>query len=152
FFYVQASGATASPQTHTVRIYPTRPPAGPVGSQTFSMTVEETIQANPNVVNTVVAGPNPPQLGGLVTVTVQGTSGTIGDARIMPYTPAAYLSGRGDPFEWGAPTVSLSRGKNGTYNDTLSLAATNAADTDYTAVYTYRTVGTTTTATPISPI
>jgi len=27
FFYLQASGATASPQSHAVRIYPTRPPA-----------------------------------------------------------------------------------------------------------------------------
>ena len=152
FFYIQASGATASSQSHAVRIYPTRPPAGQLASQIFSMTVEESIQANPNVVNTVVAGPNPPQLGGLVTVTVQGSSGTIGDARIMAFNPAAYLSWRADAFELITTTVTLSRGNSGTYNDTLYLIAGSSSDTDYTAVYTYRTVGTITTPTPVSPI
>ena len=152
FFYIQASATTALPQSHTVRIYPTRPPAGQLASQTFSMTVEETIQANPNVVITVLAGPNPPQLGGLVTVTVQGSSGTIGDARVLAFNPAAYLSWRADAFELVATTITLSRGNSGTYNDTLYLIAGNVSDTDYTAVYTYRAVGVTTTPTPISPI
>jgi len=152
FFFVQASGATATPQAHTIRIYPTRPPASELQNQSFSMTVEETIQANPNVVTTVLAGPNPPQLGGLVSVTVQGSSGTIGDARIMAFNPAAYLSWRADAFELVATTLTLSGGNSGTYNDTLYLVAANASDTAYTAAYTYRAVGTTTTPTPISPI
>src|SRR4029434_2126083 len=65
FFYLQASGATAAAQSHTVRVYPTRPPAGQLASQTFRMTLGETIQADPNVVNTVVAGPNHPPLRGI---------------------------------------------------------------------------------------
>jgi uncharacterized repeat protein (TIGR01451 family) len=152
FFFIQASSATSTPQSHTVRLYPTRPPAGELVSQSFSMTVEETIQANANQVQTVVAGPNPPQLGGIVTVTVRGTSGTLGFSQVMAFNPAAYLSWRADAFELVATTVTLSRGNSGTYNDTLYLVAANSSDTDYAAVYTYRTVGTTTTPTPVSPI
>ena len=50
FFYLQAARATTAAQSHTVRIYPARPPAGELASQTFSMTVAETIQANANTV------------------------------------------------------------------------------------------------------
>jgi hypothetical protein len=62
------------------------------------------------------------------------------------------LSWRPDAFELVATTVTLTGGNTGTYNDTLYLIAGNTSDTDYTAIYTYRAVGTTTTPTPISPI
>jgi uncharacterized repeat protein (TIGR01451 family) len=152
FFYLQASQATTTPQTHTVHLYPTRPPAGALASQSFSMTVQETIQANANTVQTVVAGPNPPQLGGLVTVTVQGRSGTIGTARLMVFNPAAYLSWRPDAYQLVGTTVTLTGGNTGSFTDQLYTKASSPSDTAYTAVYTYRTVGTTQTPTPVSAI
>src|SRR5215212_9975938 len=48
YFYIQATANTATPQTHTVRVYPTRPPTSQIASASFSMTVEDTIQANAN--------------------------------------------------------------------------------------------------------
>src|SRR5262249_47271331 len=52
FFFLQASGATMTAQSHTVRVYGTRPPATQLASASFSLTVEETIQASANQVTT----------------------------------------------------------------------------------------------------
>jgi len=152
YFHVQAGFETAAAQGHTIRVHPTRPPAGTLASGSFTMTVEETIQANANQVETVVAGPNPPQVGGLVTVTVQGRSGTIGADHILAFNPAAYLSWRSDAYELVLSTLVLTGGNTGNHTDTLYLVVPSSSSTDYTATYTYRTVATTTTATPVSPI
>jgi len=152
FFYLQAGSETAVPQSHTVSVYPSRAPVGQLASGTFSMTTQETIQANANKVITVVTGPIPPQLGGIVTMTVTGDAGTIGAARIMSFSPAAYLNWRPDAYEMLSSSISLSGGNNGTYNDQLLIIAGSSSATSYSAVYRFRAVSSTTTPTAISPI
>src|SRR3989344_1588437 len=92
YFYFVSSEATAIAQTHDVVIYNTVPSLAPspVCQSTFSVTSEETIKAEANKVDTVVTTPSPPELGGIITMTVTGSTGTIGNADIFAYTPAAF--------------------------------------------------------------
>ena len=67
YFYLVASGATATPQTHDVAVFSGHPTLGgsEICTEGFSIqTVDETIKANANKVTTVLAGPNPAELGG----------------------------------------------------------------------------------------
>jgi hypothetical protein len=123
FFYLEASGETALPQTHAVRVYPTRPPAAQLASAILTMTSQETIEANANKVTTVVTGPSPPQLGGIVTMTVTGDGGTVGASRIMSFSPAAYQDWRADAFELVSSSITLSGGNTGTDDDELLITA-----------------------------
>ncbi|MCI0746566.1 MAG: hypothetical protein L0Y58_14290, partial [Verrucomicrobia subdivision 3 bacterium] len=152
FFYLQALSQTSVPESHTVRIYPSRAPIEELANASFSMTSEETIQANANKVVTVVTGPTPPQLGGIVTMTVTGDGGTIGASRIMSFSPAAYLNWRPDAYEMISSSITLSGGNSGTYADQLLINVASATATEYLAVYRFRAVNSTTTPTTISPI
>ena len=120
-------------------MYSTRPPATELASASFSLTtVEETIAASANQVDSVVISPNPPTLGGLVTVTVSGASGTIGADQTLVFTPAVYLSWNADAFELQSTSITLSGGNTGTSTDRLAITVPNSPDTGYTAVYTFR--------------
>jgi uncharacterized repeat protein (TIGR01451 family) len=152
YFYLQASSATVALQTHTVRVYPNRAGVGQLAAANFSMTSEETIQANANKVTTVVSGPNPAELGGIVTMTVSGETGTIGAARILAFSPAAYLNWRANAYELIGATITLSGGNNLVLNDQLFAIASSTADSTYVAVYTFRAVTTTVAPTAVSPI
>lgn len=152
FFYLQASSVTTTPQTHTVRVYPNRFSTGQLASGNFSMTSEDTIQANANKVVTVVTGPNPAELGGTVTMTVSGDTGTIGAAQILSFSPAAYLNWRADAYELISATITVSGGNNLTLNDRLFTIAPSSGDSAYVAVYTFRAVSTTIAPTTVSPI
>ncbi len=151
FFYLQAGSATTTPQSHVVHVYAAPPPAGELASASFSMTAEQTIQANANKVVTVVTGPTPPELGGIVTMTVTGNGGTVGASRILTFSPAAYLNWRPDAYQMIGSTITLSGGNSGTYTDQLMIIANTSAATDYTAVYTFRAINTTATPTLVSP-
>jgi uncharacterized repeat protein (TIGR01451 family) len=143
YFYLQASANTATPQSHTVRVYPTRPPTGQLASSNFSMTVEDTIQANANKITTTVAGPNPPGLGGIVTVTVTGHTGTIGSQNLLSFTPASELDWIANNYQLMTTTVVLSGSANaGTYNDQLFISGlATSSDTNYTVNYSFRATG-----------
>jgi len=93
YFYLRGVTLTASPQGHTIRVYPSRPPVAPALTQAYTLnSVESTINANANKVTTVVSGPNPPQIGGIVTITVTGETGTIGAPPMLAFSPAADLA------------------------------------------------------------
>lgn len=142
YFYIQATANTATPQWHTVRVYTSRPPATQVDSASFSMTVEDTIQANANKITTTVAGPNPPGLGGIVTVTVTGHSGSIGSQNLLSYTPATELSWVANNYQLLTTTVVLSGGNTGTYTDQLFISGlSSSSDTNYTVTYSFRATG-----------
>lgn len=156
FFYLQASGPTTTPQSHTVSVFAGPPPGTALASATFSFTsVEETIQASANKVNTVIISTNDPILGTLIIITVQGESGTIGAARVMSYTPAAYTTWRADCFMLYTTTITLSGGNTGTFTDQLLIPPSslpNPANTNYTAMYTFRVADTCTLPTTVSPV
>jgi uncharacterized repeat protein (TIGR01451 family) len=143
FFYLQATANTATAQSHTVRVYSTRPPAAALASTSFTQTVvEDTIQANANKITTTVAGPNPPGLGGIVTVTVTGHSGSIGSQNLLSYTPASELSWTANNYQLISSTVVLTGGNTGTYTDQLFISGmSSSSDTDYTVTYNFRATG-----------
>jgi uncharacterized repeat protein (TIGR01451 family) len=153
FFYLQATAATTLSQSHTARVFSSRPPAGSeLASGSFSMTAVETIQANANKVITVVSGPNPAELGGIVTMTVSGDGGTVGSDRILSFSPAGYLNWRPDAYELFESTITLAGGNTGSYRDQLLIIAASSSATTYSAVYKFRAVTTTTAPTTVSPI
>ena len=153
FFYLQASAATATAQTHTISVYASRPPGAALFSQSFAFTsVAETIQANANKVTTEVSSPNPPVLGGSLTITVTGETGTIGSAGILSFSPATYLNWPVFALEMTASQITLTGGNTGTFNNRLHLSGMASPNTNYTAVYTFRAVNVTTSPTPVSPV
>ncbi len=156
FFYLQASGPTTIPQSHTVSVFAGPPPGTALASATFSFTsVEETIQASANKVNTVIISTNDPVLGTLIVMTVEGESGIIGAARVMSFTPAAYTTWRADCFMLYTTTITLSGGNTGTFTDQLLIppgALPNPANTYYTAMYTFRVADVCTLPTVVSPV
>lgn len=158
YFYIQASGATSTAQQQTISVYNGRPTSGGtlIASSNFSMTsVVETIQASANKVTVVTSGPNPATLGGTMTMTVTGSTGTIGAAKVLSFTPATYLTWAAKSYELYSSTIQLSGSNTGTYTDQLLLptsAITSTADTQYTATYLFRAVDFTTGPTAVSPI
>ncbi|HUQ34396.1 MAG TPA: hypothetical protein VM095_19905 [Pyrinomonadaceae bacterium] len=143
YFYLQASGQTNTGQSHTVRVYSARPPSAQIDSATFTQTaVEETIQANANKITTTVSGPNPPGLGGIVTVQVTGHSGTIGSQNLLSFTPACELDWVANNYQLLTTTITLSGGNTGTYTDKLFLSGLpSPSDTNYTIIYSFRATG-----------
>jgi uncharacterized repeat protein (TIGR01451 family) len=160
FFYLQAAGSgdDAGAHTHTVRVYGGNPPAGApqIGSADFSLTpVTETIKANANKVTTVISGPNPATLGGTLTMTVTGETGTIGAAKVLAFTPATYDGWAANAYELYASTITLSGANTGTYSNQLLIppaSITSTATTAYEAVYLFRAVDFTTGPTAVSPV
>jgi uncharacterized repeat protein (TIGR01451 family) len=155
YFYLQANSTSLSAQSHTVRVYNGKPPTGTqVDSATFSFTaVEDTIQANANKITTTVSGPNPPGLGGIMTVQVTGHSGTIGDQNLLSFTPASELDWIADNFQLVSTTVVLTGGNTGTYTDRLLISGlASPSDTDYTVTYSFRATGVATVSQRITPM
>lgn len=155
FFYYQATAATVTAQSHTIRVYNDRPSYGGsiIATQAFSFTaVEETIAALANKVTTVVTGPNPPGLGGIVTITVTGQTGTIGNSKIVSYSPATWTDWPANAYQLTGTQIVMTGGNTATYTDQLYAVVANKAATDYTATYTFVAVGTTAAPTHVSPV
>lgn len=144
FFYLRATSNTAVDQSHTVRVYSSKPPgATQVDSASFTFTdVEDTIQANANKITTTVSGPNPPGLGGIVTVQVTGHSGTIGSQNLLSFTPATEMDWVANNYQLISTSVVLTGGNTGTYTDRLFISGlSSSSDTDYVVTYSFRATG-----------
>jgi uncharacterized repeat protein (TIGR01451 family) len=157
FFYLGSNADTNVTQTHTVSVFNGPPASGSLlTSHDFSFTsVQSTIQANSNKVASVVVSPSTPAVGGTFTVTVTGSTGTIGSAQALDFTPAASSSWRADAFQLTGTTITFSGGNTGTFTDTLAIppgSITSRADSNYSAVYTFQVVGPTATSTAVSPV
>jgi uncharacterized repeat protein (TIGR01451 family) len=160
FFYLTASTISSTAQGHVVTLYGARAPFATVlAAQAFSLSsVIDTIKAGANKVDTVVSGPNPPSLGGLVTVTVSGHTGTI-DSNIalgagVAFTPASYADWPANKLELVTTRLDFSGGNSGSYSDLLVFGSNqlpSPKDTDYVATYTFRATGTTSRPTSVSP-
>lgn len=155
FFYLQTSANTTVDQSHTVRVYNGKPPsATQVDSAVFTITdVEDTIQANANKITTTVSGPNPPGLGGIVTVQVTGHSGTIGSQNLLSFTPACELDWVANNYQLVSTSVVLTGGNTGTYNDRLFISGlASSSDTDYVVTYSFRATGVSSAPQRITPM
>ena len=88
YFYVcssyTVSNGTVAGQGYTIDTFdrdPTLSGAVNLGAQTFSTSIDDRlIFAAANKVTVVVTGPNPATLGGIMVITVEGDTGTIGNA------------------------------------------------------------------------
>jgi hypothetical protein len=154
FFYLQASNTTTTFQGHTINVYEGDPLTGTLlTSSTFGFTeVRESISAAANKISVIVAGPTPPIIGGILTITVDGNSGTIGSEGIMSFSPAGFLDWTADSFELISTEITLSGGNNDVLNDQLFYTAVNSRNTVYHAVYTFKVVGITLNPTLASPV
>ncbi|GIJ73842.1 hypothetical protein Voc01_087590 [Virgisporangium ochraceum] len=152
-FYLTAGTEVTTPEAHTVRVYGTRPDLAPdaVCTASFSLTAQADISASANKVTSVTASSSP-QLGGRLTVTVVGNTGTIGAAGLFTATPASYASWPANAYRLTGSTITMSGGNTGTHTDTLYLPGLNSSATDYTATFTFAVAGTTASATAVSPM
>ena len=159
FFYVCSSyaivGGTQAGEGYTVSMLDRNPSiAGAVtlGSQAFTTSIDNSlIQANPNQVSVIFAGPNPAVLGGTITMTVEGDTGTIGNAPgpngPIVVTPASYTSWRADAYELYGSNITLSGGNSGSFDYVLFLSSLPASSTThYVVTYYFRAVTTTSTS------
>lgn len=139
YFYLTASEETDVAETHAVVLYPSNPSVVAADCEKqFSLTVEETIKANANKVTSVSYAPNPPELGGLLTMEVTGSTGTIGAAGIFAYTPATLADWPADVFELEDVEMVMTGGNTRTDNKVLYLSGLNSPDTSYTVSYVFR--------------
>ncbi len=152
YFYLSANRQTATPQTHDVVLYYGSPERSPVVcEQTFSLTTYDTISANPNKVFGVSISPTTPEVGGLLTITVQGNTGQVGSAGIFAFTPAVLSSWRADAFELSSVRMTLTGSENRTVQDTLFLSGIKQGPSNYVQTYTFRVKGNPSTSTKIYP-
>ena len=166
FIYLKAIAVTSG-ETHDVTAYdgipsalggsgtqllaaPT-PPGGRgdgSGSQNgsaveFSLDADDTISANANKVESWVVGPNPPELGGVMTITITGTTGVIGAAagRIFAGAPAVLADWPSDSLQLVTTNIDMTGGNTLNESDTLFLSGLASGNTNYTSVYTFVVTG-----------
>jgi uncharacterized repeat protein (TIGR01451 family) len=158
YVYLKATGAptgnaNSTIQKHTVSLYSSLPNlATSLCGDEFSLVTEQTIQAQPNKVDSVISGPVPSALGGIVTLTVTGETGTLGANGFFVFSPASDSNWRANSYQLISSQVVLSGGNTGNYSNQLYLSGLNKENTFYTIVYTFVAVGATTTPTEVSPV
>jgi uncharacterized repeat protein (TIGR01451 family)/fimbrial isopeptide formation D2 family protein len=157
FFYVYSGadltnqGDSQSPaNSHSVDVYEGNPnqSGSQLTTQSFSFTaIQDTLKANTNTVSAIVTGPTPPELGGIVTISI--TSADTGNVNNDPFylSPATFANWPADKFELFETSVAL--GTSSAIKDTLFFTASNGGS--YTTIFKFRAVGTTTQPTQVSP-
>ncbi|MGA1346444.1 MAG: hypothetical protein ACO35E_10805 [Ilumatobacteraceae bacterium] len=157
WFYLSALAGTADDQSHTITVYEGDPREGGVAimgatrSFTIDM-VQQTIEASSNKIFSVSYDTATPELGGTISMTVTGNIGQAGGDSAL-FTPASKDAWRADVFELETMTITIESGPNAqTRTDELLFPALSpTSDNPFTAVYTFRVVGTTDSATEASP-
>lgn len=132
YFYLHTAANFVGSESHVVSLYNGKPPGGIFqGNQTFSLSQEDTIQASASKVTSVITGPTPATLGGIVTMVVTGDTGTTNGP--MAFTPASDSTWLADTYELFTSTFTL---PNGTVlNDQPYVATYNGITGTYVAVY-----------------
>jgi hypothetical protein len=154
FFYIQASGVTASPQSHTISVYNGEPPSGTLLTSaifTFS-SIGSSISAASNKIITIAWAPMPPTLGGTLTITVDGECGTIGNSGVMIFSPAGFPDWLASTYKLLSTEVTLGGGVNAVLQNRLFYIASAQHNVTYHAVYTFRMVAIAPGPTVASPV
>jgi hypothetical protein len=167
YFLLKGTGATTTPQTHSVKVYNGRPDLS--GSTllyectyTF-LKVQETIKTASNKVadnglnspNAIEVNDTTPELGQVLIITVEGQTGVIGngsspDGSIVWLVPAAISSWPTRAFRLENVSVVFDTNRN--WNTTadqvtftnqllISNAKNTISNSEYRATYTFRVVG-----------
>src|SRR5579859_6782784 len=88
YFYLMASAATATASTHQLCVYPSLALSSAIACVSFSLTSTSTNGSNSNKVTLTSFSPNPPAVGGILSINVQGTTGNLNANQVMSSTPA----------------------------------------------------------------
>jgi len=157
WFYFFALTGTTDDQGHTITVYEGDPRQGgaviPGAMRSFTIDmVQQTIEASSNKIFSVTYDTTAPELGGTIAMTVTGNIGQAGGDSAL-FTPASKDGWRADAFELETMTITIESGPNAqTRTDQLLFPALlQTSDNPFTAIYTFRVVGTTATATEASP-
>lgn len=172
YFYLDINGDPGDiptlNETFEVNLYYTNPNLGSeICDYTDTITsVNETIAAVANKVFTTIAGPNPPELGGIMTMSVAGQTGAIGADQIFQLSPAtspdwpanSYTLADTQVQYWydtvcpdaagSVPTIPFTH----TFNDTLIFTTPGTKNSCYRAIYTFVATGTTAAPTAVTPV
>lgn len=134
YFYLSTRGASLQSESHTVSVYEGNPSSGAtLGAATFSMTQQDTIQSNSNKVTSVITGPTPATLGGIVTIKVTGDTGNTGGN--MAFTAATDPNWPASAYRLNHSVINLPDGS--TLTDAPYIAAYNGIIGTYVATYTF---------------
>lgn len=148
WFYLGVT-STTSAETFNVSLFSTRPDlaSGALCAQSFTVSSATDIKASANKVTSEVSGPTPPQSGGIVTITYNGQTGTIGGSNIFAFTPASFSNWPADVYRLKDVSMTI----NGvTFNHVSYTTAETAGS--YTVVATFVADGVTTAPTSVSPV
>lgn len=169
FYYLCSSltgGGTAAGQSYDIKVYNGNPLAAGVLQGTVTppaTTIDDgVIKANANQVNVIISGPNPATIGGIITMTVDGDTGTTGCvpgicssglAGPLFFTPATFSDWRADAYQLISNNITLSGGNSGSYDNVLYLNdLPSSATSHYIATFKFVAVGATGVTTSLSPV
>ncbi|GAA1901975.1 hypothetical protein [Lapillicoccus jejuensis] len=171
FFLLDASAASLTAQTHTVQVWSGKP--GAAGSSLLCATsggfggVDETIKAAANKVQdttgdgvAVTLSTATPRLGGSISVSVEGSTGTVGsgttaDPNGLYMTPTALPSWPAGAFRLTGTSLLISPDGSApaqTYTNLLHLGSLGSSSRSYVATYTFTITGTTSTGSQLYPL
>ncbi len=171
YFYLAITGdpgdIASLAETFQVNIYYADPSlASEVCDYTDTIdSVDETIAAVDNKIFTQAAGPNPPTLGGIMTITGVGETGTVGAAQIFQLSPAAARDWPADDYKmthvhvdyWDGTVCPDTDGSTPagaathTYDDVLVFTTPSTPNSCYKTTYTFVAIGTTAAETALTP-
>jgi hypothetical protein len=164
FFYISSVGTTGAPtttpQSCTVTMYDGVPSLNkPIAAQDFTIVaVRDLIAAAANKITGASLSNANPVLGDTFNVILTGQTGVIGtnNNNAMYYTPSAFGNFPAASLKLISTSVQFTGGLTNTYSNTLLIpsadVAANTGAASYTATYTYKAIGTTSTVTDLSPI
>jgi uncharacterized repeat protein (TIGR01451 family) len=160
FFYLEATndpGTTPYRDQFTVKVYRGYPGVGTLlTSSNFVLTVNTSGQNQANKVLSLTYTPtNAPVVGGIVKLTVIGTTGNVNVGNDMSFTPATFTNWSAGAFEMVSCNIVVTDSPNYVLTNVLDATSathiTGQGDT-YRADYWFRAVGSTASNTPVSPV
>jgi uncharacterized repeat protein (TIGR01451 family) len=152
YFYLTGA-TTASAQSYRVHLYEGNPSIGGTElcyEQKSHTSVDDTLQAAANKVNSVVS--TAAYIGGTLSITVKGDTGTIGAGGFFNYTPASVSTWPASCYRLRGTSMTLTDGNTGTYTNGLYASGLNSSATSYTQVYNFLVTCVTNTSTAITPL
>ena len=159
FFYLvadEATGQTNADQTHDISVSEGPSATGTVITATgdtsnILASIDDAGSANSNTVTATLVGPSDPSLGGIMTLTVEGSTGVVNGSGLISMSASAYADWDAATYQQIASHMTLVDGAT-TVELTDDLYELLPGTWDYTIVYTFRAVGVATRPTTISPV
>ncbi|HET9060395.1 MAG TPA: cadherin-like domain-containing protein, partial [Acidimicrobiales bacterium] len=163
FWFLSASAQSNSSQTYVVTVFDHNPALADSSAlctlNDGYASVQGALGANANKITSISIDQSAPTLGSAFTITVVGSTGTIGsglsnDPGSFWMSPAAMTTWPANDLRLESTTLNISPdgvAAAQTYNNILRLANIGSASRNYTATYTFQAVGPTASSTSVQP-